>query len=333
MMSLIKTKFNKSKTRRIKLSNRNKIEYLYNQLRKLKAEKSEMKAEKDRVKAENNDLVYEQLQNHVILKDELEKIKDLKKQVECPVCLEVPRKGPVFACPNGHLVCQKCKRENCPTCRGAVGDNKSLVAVAIIEKILHDCKFVQCEEEFALEEIEEHEKHCEHRVVACPYYEECDQRVSLSKLLEHLERKPCGRRRAPIVVNEYVSEIARYEANTRELFESRNGLHWKVATYSHAGYLLALRVNKSANNMWQFIIVMFETPEVCAEFNVEIEVYEADSDPNTRLSAKVHCHPSSIDEASAEMEGLGLCVHHRFMKRMMLKEEYCRFIVSFSFLF
>ena len=68
------------------------------------------------------------------LQDELEsekmKVDNLKKQIECPVCLEVPRKGPVFACLNGHLVCQRCKQESCPTCMEEVGDGKSLVAVA-----------------------------------------------------------------------------------------------------------------------------------------------------------------------------------------------------------
>jgi len=38
-MSLIKTKFNRYKARRLKLSYRNKIEYLNNQLKKTKAEK------------------------------------------------------------------------------------------------------------------------------------------------------------------------------------------------------------------------------------------------------------------------------------------------------
>ena len=72
------------------------------------------------------------------LKLDIEKFDYLKKSVECPVCLEVPRKGPVFTCPNGHLVCQKCKREFCPTCREAMGDNKSLMAVDVIEKVLYD---------------------------------------------------------------------------------------------------------------------------------------------------------------------------------------------------
>ena len=99
------------------------------------------------------------------LKSKKKKIEDMKKEIECPVCREVPRKGPVFSCPNGHLVCQKCKREYCPICRTVMGDNKSLVSVKFIERILHDCKFVECEEEFPHNEIDTHERVCKHRVL------------------------------------------------------------------------------------------------------------------------------------------------------------------------
>jgi len=329
-MSLIKIKFNKFKARRTKLSNRNKIEHLYHQLKKLKAKNNKIKAEK---KAEKNVLVQQHLQDNGILKEKLkseeEKVKALKKQIECPVCLEVPRKGPVFSCLNGHLVCQNCKRETCPTCREAVGDNKSLVAVAVIERVLHDCKFVECEKEFALEHIEEHENNCKHRFVACPYYYQCDQRVPLSKILEHLERNACGISGGPKVLYKSVSEIRTYKVDEQMLLGSY-GLHWKIPTVSYMGSLHALCVNKIGDN-WQFIVVTFETPEICAEFNIEMEVYEADSDPDTRLSAKIHCHPSSIDEPRAEMEGLGLCVHHRFMKKMAPKEDCFKFMFSFTF--
>jgi len=325
-MSLKKIKFNKFKARRTKLSNRNKIEHLYHQLKKLKAKNNEIKAEK-------NVLVQQHLQDNGIIKEKLnseeEKVKDLKKQIECPVCLEVPRKGPVYACLNGHLVCQNCKRETCPTCREAVGDNKSLVAVAVIERVLHDCKFVECEKEFALKHIEEHEKNCEHRVVACPYYKQCDQRVSLSKILEHFERNACGISRALKVQYKSVSEIFSYKVDEQMLLNN-HGLHWKIQTVSYMGSLHALCVNKLGDN-WQFIVVTFETPEFCAEFNIEMEVYEADSDRDTRLSARIHCHPSSIDEPRAEMEGLGLCVHHRFMKKMALKEDGFKFMFSLTF--
>jgi len=306
-MSLIKTKFNRYKSRRIKLSYRNKIEYLNNQLKKTKAEK--ISKEED-------------------LMSEKNKVNDLKKLIECPVCLDVPRKGPVFSCPNGHLVCSKCKRESCPTCREVMGENKSLVATAVIEKVLHECKFVECEAEFPLQRIEQHEKYCYHRLVPCLDYGHCNQKVALSKLLDHLIKKPCSANRPPWALNKSKG-IGLYGVPSREMFESPR-LHFKVYTYVYMGSLLALYVNKSGDN-WHFTVVMCFPPEVCSEFNIEMEVYETGSDPDTRLSAKIRCHPCSIDQPVAEMNGLCLSVHHRFME-MMLKKDSMRFTVSFSFL-
>ena len=79
-------------------------------------------------------------------------IEDLKEHVKCPVCLKVPRGGPMYACPNGHHVCQKCKQRACPVCRAVMGNHKSILAVEIIENILHKCKFVKCEDKFPLGE-------------------------------------------------------------------------------------------------------------------------------------------------------------------------------------
>merc|ERR1719392_447244 len=40
----------------------------------------------------------------------------LRSSLECPVCR------------NGHLVCTKCKRSECPMCRVGLFDEKSLLA-------------------------------------------------------------------------------------------------------------------------------------------------------------------------------------------------------------
>jgi len=271
------------------------------------------------------------------LKFELEKFDYLKKSVECPVCFVVPRKGPIFTCPNGHLLCQKCKTESCPTCREAMGDNKSLLAVAVIENILHDCKFVNCEEKLSLNQIGEHEKVCKHRVVSCPYYLKCVESVPLSKLTAHLETKTdCCFNKTPAVINGYgISTVSQYrfdplESKTLEERLVAPQLYWRVRTYCFEGHFFALTVNKSGD-YWKFVIVMFESLEVCSEYNIEMQVYETGSSPEKRLSAKACCRPCSIDQTVDEKEGFGLIVHHKFMKEMMLKEDRFRFTVSFSF--
>ena len=44
---------------------------------------------------------------------------NLLELLECPVCFEVTRTGPVFNCRNGHLICSACKPKvkSCPVCR------------------------------------------------------------------------------------------------------------------------------------------------------------------------------------------------------------------------
>ena len=46
-------------------------------------------------------------------------VKELIKDLECPVCIETPRVGPLFQCENGHILCSQCngKIKQCPQCR------------------------------------------------------------------------------------------------------------------------------------------------------------------------------------------------------------------------
>ena len=156
--------------------------------------------------------------------------------------------------------------------------------------------------------------------------------MPLSKLLEHLQSKPCCTNIVPIVVGKSkdTSGIETYQVPITQLSRNPNMLYWTVATFLYMGVNLALYVKKSGD-YWQFTVVMFECPAVCSDFNIKMEVYATDSRPDTRLSAKVRCHPCSIDDPLAEMKGLGLVVHHRLMKRMILKEDSFRFTVSLSF--
>ena len=60
---------------------------------------------------------------------------DMRSMVECPVCLHLPRRGPIPACPNGHIICLSCKEKIlerargagteavCPTCKGPLGNH------------------------------------------------------------------------------------------------------------------------------------------------------------------------------------------------------------------
>ena len=97
----------------------------------------------------------------------MEQLRQLRSSVQCPVCLEVPRKGPIFICPNGHSVCRKCKRGQCPTCRAAMESTRNRVAEMAIAVIDHECSHDGCVEEFPLSELEKHEEECPYKPIQC----------------------------------------------------------------------------------------------------------------------------------------------------------------------
>ena len=85
-----------------------------------------------------------------MLQHDLDKYKQvvekMKEKVECPVCMEMPRKGPVPMCTNGHFICTPCldKRKQdgkyeCATCKVGMGGIKSLLATVVLENVEHQC--------------------------------------------------------------------------------------------------------------------------------------------------------------------------------------------------
>ena len=74
---------------------------------KAKVEEEKAKVERDKSKVEEEKNKVEE--KNMKLEEDKNKIEGkLRKLVECPVCLLLPRKGPVPCCTNGHLVCSTC---------------------------------------------------------------------------------------------------------------------------------------------------------------------------------------------------------------------------------
>lgn len=331
-MGPVKLKLVKSKVARSKLERDKKIKFLRSKVKKLQSDLTTQKRE-----------LLDQIQENVEasfsfeedIKNSTKKVENLKKHVECPICLEVPRKGPVYACPNGHFMCQGCYpyliAKFCLICGTAMGNNKSILAVAVIDSVLHDCKFYECEEEFPLNRIEQHEKVCNYRIVACPA-PDCNEKVALSKLMDHLDGTTCTRNGVPkaIIDSSGTGTFSILFSDEIQDTLSKPLLNWRILTYIHMGIHLALCVQKSGE-YYLFNIVMFDTPDVCSHFNLEMEVYESSSPTGTRHSAKLRTNPCSIDQTKSEIEHLGMSVHRKVMEKLVLRENSFRFTVSFSF--
>ena len=116
----------------------------------------------------------------------------LIKELECPVCLEVPETTPIFQCLQEHIHCNEChpKLNHCPICRSAIQmDSRNLMAEKIHEKLLQTCGHENCSVRKV--NIKEHEAGCEMALVKCSY---CQTNVTIRGLGLH-EDIECEHRR------------------------------------------------------------------------------------------------------------------------------------------
>ena len=111
------------------------------------------------------------------------------KELECPVCFEVPETTPIYQCANQHIHCDKChpKLDRCPICRITINLNdRSLLAEKIHEKVLVACKYKgECSvRKVNISELLEHEAMCEmlRSEVQCNY---CKLNISIHNLNAH----------------------------------------------------------------------------------------------------------------------------------------------------
>ena len=89
-------------------------------------------------------------------------LQELKDYFECPVCLSVPRRPPIWQCDQGHMICSLCRPQvrACPTCRGRYSSEQRLYfAERLLEKIPVACKYSEegCEVELVPSQMSRHE--------------------------------------------------------------------------------------------------------------------------------------------------------------------------------
>ena len=116
-------------------------------------------------------------------------IEDLREELECPVCLVAPTKGPVYQCDSGHIHCHSCRPglQECPTCRGPIGDTRALKVEQILAMLPTKCAFTEYGcliDEKLPEDMRLHEKECQFRLVKC-YDWKCKEYVPVSDYVDH----------------------------------------------------------------------------------------------------------------------------------------------------
>jgi len=242
-------------------------------------------------------------------------VSKLKNCIECPVCLGVPSDAPVYCCPNGHLICKSCKMDSCPICKEVMGPNKSLLAVTIMENIDHECRIDGCEETISYEELGNHMRDCEHRMVRCPCAG-CGETMPLMELMRHLhDSKKCCLFIRDCEVNESGDGSSHISA-VNDFFKTKN---WKIGIFKYKGVPLALKMDRT-DGYFNASFVMFKSEAVCSKYRLEIAVHGADSTPpNADVLSLFIGAPGSVDQDEDRLKHRMLSVSDEAMRTILTK--------------
>ena len=206
---------------------------------------------------------------------------EMKANMECPVCLIVPRDGPVPCCPRGHLICTNCLdkmlpavdgKKNCPTCREPMGEGKNLLAKMLIENMEHECDLEGCKQLVPFIDLEQHKKICDYRLVICP-----GRNVKCKELVPFcsVEKHGCSE----------ITDWSHAQGKIHITFivpQDRLNLEnivWNGYQLKFKNEVFFLRPRKEADN-FIFEVVMKGNQEKCNKFTATIAILDSDLKPS-----------------------------------------------------
>ena len=235
---------------------------------------------------------------------------ELKAKLECPVCLAVPTEGQMLACPRGHLVCGSCRvkmtaegHEDCPVCREPMGNNKSLLAMVVIENMEHECTNTGCKEKLPYKEVTKHmEELCKLRIILCPDIL-CKGLMPISSFDEHA--KACTK------IDLKTHQRREVKIN-RELYEQGN-INWPTQIFRTKNETFALRLGMRKHSFY-FDSAMLAERDKCERFMTTISIL----DPNSVTSFNGQFTPTPIGPTHIE-ESI-LMIHKRSLAKVFRAE-------------
>jgi len=248
----------------------------------------------------------------------------LRSNIECPVCMEVPTSGPVLECENGHIICSKCKRTDCPSCRIKLGDGKSLLAVTILENIEHACKHEGCNELHLLKNLDQHMKICPFRKIKCPApLDFCGKEVAFCHILDHILADCKGSRNKEKFDGEvtvlqsmpstWVYSDAVYPVKDFHIFGE--AVQWKDRFF----YLSSERLGGASCFSVLYLGEESECKNITVEISMRKSVEDGAADGVEEFSLKYVGPPLPVDLPEDERKKNGLVVGTRFLEKIVIK--------------
>lgn len=128
---------------------------------------------------------------------------EMMEHLKCPICLDYPRRSPLYSCENGHIICDECSNrsvaDSCAVCRSDSPKIRNVFAERFLEQKLKTREF-QCRNQASgcsfkalMKFLTKHENSCEFKPICCPgvHRGACHWSGPYSKLIQHIMEKKC----------------------------------------------------------------------------------------------------------------------------------------------
>lgn len=226
--------------------------------------------------------------------------------LECPICLLIPRKPPVYQCDNGHIICNKCHSNVsiCPICRVRLRKTRSLVSEKVLPLIIGTCQFTNhgCNVKLLNTELDDHELVCLYREIHCVDLV-CEEKVSATKLIEHMHKN-------------HAADFDFGDAKEGLIFvNTKSQLAVNEADYENEGFWYGEHLILDGNNffcetmtegkgVWYMWVYVLGTPEDCKNYDFTVKIICLDD--TEELTYTGQCLP--LDTAKEEITETGQCL-------------------------
>lgn len=239
----------------------------------------------------------------------------LKEVLECPVCLKIPRKGPIYQCEGGHCVCLDCygKLTKCPICKRPRSGIRSLVFEQCLAMLTHDCKFIEygCLFEGTIDLLKFHEPDCLYRLVNCCVLE-CQTKISMVKFTKHLMEEH------PITFHEVTLMQCGEPMELPIECQERYWIPDHIELNDNHFFLECWRNN---DGLWALWVYMLGSKNDCKEYAYTITVYSDDKEKKGMLVYQNSCVPLDLTKEQIALQGKCLTFTDPAANEFLTKNE------------
>ena len=215
-------------------------------------------------------------------------INDIRIDLECPVCQQVPRRGPIHQCHNGHSLCADCfpRTADCPMCRVPLGNIRSLISEKIVARIPHRCQFADkgCPDQPCGAELDGHEKDCDYRIIRCADLM-CKTKGPLRSLIKHIGDKHEKEDFIQVNVSHYASVIKVDDATL-----SRETM-WTPDHIVYEGHHFFREFYRTPRGMWYAWVYMVGSHKACEEYVYTLDIFGEEEEG---MSFRGSCVPMDV---------------------------------------